>query len=83
MIINYLLALSQIVDLWGSVSDPDYNGDTLQTIWSSTKNLAAVAVALLVDRGLLAYTDLVTTHWPEYDGGQEGKSEVRCRYLVG
>ena len=50
------------MDLWGSVRDPDYNGDTLQTIWSSTKNLAAVAVACLVDRGLLAYTDLVTTH---------------------
>ena len=50
-------------------------------MFSCSKNLTAVAVALLVDRGLLAYTDLVTTHWPEYDGGQEGKSEVRCRYL--
>ena len=69
------------MDLWGSVRDPDYNGDTLQTIWSSTKNLAAVAVACLVDRGLLAYTDLVNKHWPEYDGGQQGKSEVGSRYL--
>ena len=69
------------MDLWGSVSDPAYDGDTLQTVWSCGKNLAAVAVACLVDRGLLAYTDLVTKHWPEYDGGQQGKSEVGSRYL--
>ena len=65
-----------MVDLWGSVADPEYDGDTLQTIWSSTKNLTALAVAMLVDRGLLAYTDLVTKHWPEYDRGQEGKDKV-------
>ena len=64
------------MDLWGSVADPEYDGDTLQTIWSSTKNLTALAVAMLVDRGLLAYTDLVTQHWPEYDRGQEGKDKV-------
>ena len=69
------------MDLWGSVSDPDYDGDTLQTVWSCGKNLVAVAVACLVDRGLLAYTDLVTKHWPEYDGGQQGKYEVGSRYL--
>ena len=66
----------QVVDLWGSVADPEYDGDTLQTVWSSTKNLTALAVAMLVDRGLLAYTDLVTKHWPEYDRGQEGKDKV-------
>ena len=28
-----------------------------QTIWSSTKNLTALAMACLVDRGLLSYSD--------------------------
>ena len=39
-----------VVDLWCSVEDQDYGGDTLQQIWSSTKNLTALAVAMLVDR---------------------------------
>ena len=65
-----------VVDLWGSVSDPDYDGDTLQTVWSSTKNLAALGVAMMVDRGLLQYGDKITKHWPEYDRGQKGKGEV-------
>ena len=69
-------AISKIVDLWGSVSDPDYDGDTLQTVWSSTKNLAALGVAMMVDRGLLQYGDKITKHWPEYDRGQKGKGEV-------
>ena len=65
-----------VVDLWGSVSDPDYDGDTIQTVWSSTKNLAALGVAMMVDRGLLQYGDKITKHWPEYDRGQKGKGEV-------
>ena len=39
-----------VVDLWGSVTDQNYTGDTVQQIWSSTKNLTALAVAMLVDR---------------------------------
>ena len=66
-----------IIDLWGSVSDPGYDGDSLQTIWSSTKNLTALGVAMLVDRGLLDYRDKVTKHWPEFDDGrQQGKGEA-------
>ena len=66
----------KIVDLWGSVSDPGYDGDSLQTIWSSTKNLTALGMAMLVDRGLLSHGDKVTKHWPEFDMGQKGKGEV-------
>ena len=39
-----------VVDLWCSVEDQDYSGDSVQQIWSSTKNLTALAVAMLVDR---------------------------------
>ena len=51
----------QVVDLWGSSVDPKYTGDSLQTIWSSTKNLTSLALAMLVDQGLLAYSD---RWWP-------------------
>ena len=65
------------MDLWGSSSDPGYDGDSMQTIWSSTKNLTALGVAMLVDRGLLDYRDKVTKHWPEFDDGrQQGKGEA-------
>jgi len=65
----------RIVDLAASSVDPAYSADSLQTIWSSTKNLTALAVACLVDRGLLSYSDKVTKHWPEF-GRQAGKEEI-------
>ena len=65
-----------VIDLWGSVSDPGYDGDSLQTIWSSTKNLSALGVAMLVDRGSISYRDKITKHWPGFDRGQTGKGEV-------
>ena len=34
----------------------------------------ALVVAMLVDRGLLSYDDLVTKHWPEF--GKNGKEHV-------
>ena len=34
-----------------------YDGDTLQTVFSSSKSLSAIVFATLVDRGLLDYSD--------------------------
>eukprot|EP00751_Fragilariopsis_kerguelensis_P034374 CAMPEP_0170967818 /NCGR_PEP_ID=MMETSP0735-20130129/42868_1 /TAXON_ID=186038 /ORGANISM="Fragilariopsis kerguelensis, Strain L26-C5" /LENGTH=518 /DNA_ID=CAMNT_0011386687 /DNA_START=175 /DNA_END=1731 /DNA_ORIENTATION=+ len=51
-----------------------YDGDTLQCVFSSGKNMEAIAMAMLVDRGLVAYEDLVTTHWPEF--GANGKDNI-------
>ena len=61
----------EVVDLWASSVSPSYSGDSMQTIWSSTKNLTALAMAMMVDRGLLAYSDRVAKHWPEF--GQKDK----------
>ena len=36
-----------------------YDGDTLQVVASSGKNMEAIAVAMLVDRGLVRYEDPV------------------------
>jgi len=65
-----------IIDLWASSKDPSYNGNTMQTIWSSTKNLTALAIAMLVERNLMEYSDLVVKHWPEFKRGQEEKSKL-------
>ena len=38
------------------------------------KQIETVVMALLVDRGLVEYDDLVVKHWPEY--GQGGKDMI-------
>ena len=40
----------KVVDLWCSMSDPGYTGDTLTNVFSSTKSLTAIAMASLVDK---------------------------------
>ena len=49
-----------VVDLHGSSTSAaslGYTGDTLQNIFSSGKNFEAVAIMMLVDRGVLQYED--------------------------
>ena len=76
----------RVVDLWGSTTHSgrdgrpysklpgEYDGDTLQTVFSSTKCAAATVFALAQDRGLLRYDDLVSKHWPEF--GCNGKEAL-------
>ena len=64
-----------VVNLSGKSSKQKiYSEDSLQNIFSSGKNMEAVCMAVLVDRGLLAYDDLVIKHWPEF--GKNGKESV-------
>ncbi|CAF1391400.1 unnamed protein product [Rotaria sp. Silwood1] len=67
-----------VVDLWGGWFDQTqmkpYDNDTLQLVFSTSKGLVAVALALCVQRGLLDYSALVTKYWPEY--GQNGKENT-------
>lgn len=64
----------KVVDLWGGTfEDPatssnaaGYDEDTLQLVFSTTKGITAIAVAICVDRGLLAYDAPVATYWPEF-----------------
>lgn len=64
----------KVVDLWCSVSEPKYTGDTLTNVFSSTKSLTAIAMASLVDKGLMNYTDKISSYWPEF--GQNGKENI-------
>ncbi|CAF0830240.1 unnamed protein product [Rotaria sp. Silwood1] len=67
-----------VVDLKGGWFDEAktklYDDNSLQLVFSTTKGLVAVAVALCVQRGLLDYSALVTKYWPEY--GQNGNENT-------
>jgi len=70
----------KVVDLWGSVTSDTFTGDCITNVFSSTKTLAAMAVATLADRGLLSYSDRIEKHWPEF--GQNGKEETTVADLL-
>uniref|UniRef100_A0A914UL92 Beta-lactamase-related domain-containing protein n=1 Tax=Plectus sambesii TaxID=2011161 RepID=A0A914UL92_9BILA len=74
----------KVVDLWGGYADTaslrKWKEDTISVVFSSTKAVAALCVALLVDRGQLKYDDLVTKHWPEF--GKHGKENVTVQWVM-
>src|SRR5215472_15214358 len=59
----------RVADLWGG---DDVTADGLQGVFSSTKGVSAVCVALLIQRGALDLDTPVSRYWPEFAGG--GKS---------
>ena len=66
-----------VVDLWAG---PQTAGDSLMGIYSSTKGVAHVIVALLVQEGVLDLDQKVSHYWPEF--GVAGKSEILLRELL-
>ncbi|KAK6739124.1 hypothetical protein RB195_020912 [Necator americanus] len=73
-----------VVDLWGGYADKScnrrWNEDTITTIFSCTKSVAAICVAILVDRGLCNYGDKVVKYWPEF--GQNGKEDINIQMIL-
>ncbi|HMQ58201.1 MAG TPA: serine hydrolase domain-containing protein, partial [Rhizobiaceae bacterium] len=65
-----------VVDLWGGHADAaktrPWQRDTLVNVWSVTKGVVAMAVALLVQRGKLAYDMPVAQVWPEFAANGKG-----------
>jgi len=75
----------KVVDLWGGyrnglTKDP-WRPDTMVNMFSTTKGLSALVVAVAVSRGLLSYDGWVADYWPEF--AQAGKGEVTVRQLLG
>ncbi len=74
----------KVVDLWGGVRDPrrglPWEEDTLVTVFSTTKGMSSLAVAVAHSRGLFDYDDRVVQHWPEF--GQAGKQDITIRQLL-
>lgn len=59
-----------VVDLWGGISATREPGaiveDSLFSIFSATKGMAAICIAMLVERGLLSYEAEVAAYWLEF-----------------
>ncbi|HEY1841355.1 MAG TPA: serine hydrolase domain-containing protein [Mycobacterium sp.] len=75
----------KVVDLWGGyrngVTKAPWQRDTMVNMFSTTKGIAGLAVAVAVSRGLFGYDDKVVDHWPEF--AQAGKGDVTVRQLLG
>ena len=69
-----------VVDLWGGFRDRartrPWTQDTLVNVWSTTKGLASLCVALLVERGKLSYEQPVASVWPEFAASGKGALTV-------
>lgn len=73
-----------VVDLWGGFADVDrcrpWAPDTLTLVFSTTKGLAAAAMAVAHARGLLDYDQPVAAYWPEF--AVAGKEDITIRTLL-
>ncbi len=73
-----------VVDLWGGVRDKasgaPWESDTMVLVYSATKGLSALAMALAASRGLFDYDERVCAYWPEF--AQAGKGEITVRQLL-
>lgn len=74
----------KIVDLWGGVRDPKtgapWQADTMVLVYSATKGLAAMVMALAHSRGWLDYDERIAAYWPEF--ACNGKEETTVRQLL-
>ena len=74
----------KVVDLWGGERDParhlPWEEDTLVLVFSTTKGIAGLTVALAHARGYLDYEERVATYWPEFAG--QGKERLTVRQLL-
>uniref|UniRef100_A0A1I7X4R7 Beta-lactamase domain-containing protein n=1 Tax=Heterorhabditis bacteriophora TaxID=37862 RepID=A0A1I7X4R7_HETBA len=52
--------------------------DTMSITFSTTKAVAAVCVAMLVDRGRLKYDDLVSKYWPGFAKHVRSQDHIVC-----
>jgi CubicO group peptidase (beta-lactamase class C family) len=73
-----------VVDAWGGVADPatgrKVDGDTLFNVYSVTKAVAATALHLQAERGLVDYDAPIVKYWPEY--GAKGKAKTTVRHAL-
>jgi len=74
----------KVVDLWGGIRNrttgEPWEEDTMVLVFSATKGLAAMAMAVAHSRGWLDYEERVCRYWPEF--AQEGKDKVTVRQLL-
>ena len=74
----------KVVDLWGGYrnarTQAPWQRDSIVNVFSTTKGVASLAVAVAASRGLLDYDAKVVNYWPEF--GQAGKDRITVRQLL-
>jgi CubicO group peptidase (beta-lactamase class C family) len=74
----------KVVDLWGGIRNRStgepWEEDTMVLVFSATKGMAGLAMALVHSRCLFEYDERVSTYWPEF--GQQGKERITVRQLL-
>ena len=75
---------ARVVDLWGGIRNKatrePWNEDTMVLVYSATKGLSAMTLAIAHSRGWLDYEERVATYWPEF--AQHGKEKITVRQLL-
>ena len=74
----------KVVDLWGGIRNEStgepWKEDTMVIVFSTTKGLAGLAMALAHSQGLFDYDDRISKYWPEF--AQKGKEKITIRQLL-
>jgi CubicO group peptidase (beta-lactamase class C family) len=74
----------KVVDLWGGSRNREtgepWQRDTMVVVWSASKGLSAMPLALAHSRGWLDYEERVAAYWPEF--AQQGKETITVRQLL-
>jgi CubicO group peptidase (beta-lactamase class C family) len=74
----------KVVDLWGGfrngITQAPWEQDTLVNVFSTTKGVASLAVAVAASHGFISYDAKVADYWPEF--AQGGKDEITVRQLL-
>jgi CubicO group peptidase (beta-lactamase class C family) len=74
----------KVVDLWGGIRHKEtgepWEAGTMVIVYSATKGLAAMTMAIAHSRGWLDYEERVAHYWPEF--AQNGKDTITVRQLL-
>lgn len=75
---------TNVVDIWGGHASAEHKQpwtkDTITNMWSSSKTVSALAVLMLVSRGLVDLDAPVSKYWPEF--GSKAKTPVLVRHII-
>jgi len=74
----------KVVDLWGGIRNKEtgepWEEDTMVLVWSASKGLSAMTLAVAHSRGLLDYEERVAAYWPEF--AHQGKEHITVRQVL-
>ena len=75
---------AEVLDVWDGLADPargtPATADTLYNVYSVTKAVAATALHIQAEKGLVDYDAPIADYWPEF--AQNGKAAATVRHAL-